>query len=453
MQKDLLWQQAAFHKLKKVNGGIVWADLGEGKSRVALRLFAHKVATLQQKRHVLLIVCRRKSFYDWKNEIKKCGYSNWKVTVYNPDYTFVRYSGVSCFLVSADILHNFGQLLTQFDFDQIIFDELYLFSNVKAARTKAAIRLTEIFKMVVGISATIMPAKDNATIWGQASVIGISHLLARNLTDFRRRFQNCQLIQMGARKIPVTKNKAGSEGEIHKALADHTYLHFPKPTDRKLIEKFNEVPQTSEQKKLIKQLKEEYYVKLSEGNELDIKVATSLMAKIQQISNGYIKDNRGNTHFIRSAKYDALEQSVTEALAANEQVLIWCAFRSDLEYLADRLPVATLQLKGGSEFDLNSWQSGLVNVVLATEGSGASLNHFSKVRYAKYFSMSPRWLDLQQSKGRTYSRNTGFKVCHYEFFFTADTFDRHIYDTANKSGATEQDFIKSGILKSWLKQK
>jgi hypothetical protein len=441
--RDLnLFQQHAFHKLKKVKKSILYASVGEGKSRVALKL----VATLQQKRTLVVIVCRRKAFYDWKNEIKKIGYKDWRVQSYNSD-SILFYTGVTVWFVSADLLDKCLLDLSSCEIDYIIFDELYLFSNVKAKRTKAAINLVEVSKNanVIGLSGTIMPAQDNTSIWGQTRTIGIHDLLARNLTEFRKQYQNCQLVQMGSRNVPIIKNKAGSEKAILDRLASNVYLHFPKTDERKITEKFNEVPQTQEQKALIKQLKEEYYVRLSEGEELDIKTATALVAKIQQISNGYIKSNTGNIYSIKSNKCDALEQSVTEALAAGEQVLIWCAFRYDLDYLSEKLSVATLQLKGGSEFDLKTWQSGDVNVVLATEGSGSSVNHFVGVRYAKYFSLNYRWLDLQQSRGRTGGKRAHHKGCHYEYFFTDGTLDRHIYDTANKSGKIETDFIRKWI--------
>lgn len=446
MSVDQIWQQAAINKLSKTNGkGIIWATVGRGKSRCAYRLFA-KLQSSQHKSEtrICLVICRRKAFYDWSNEITNCGY-DWKVFEHNTKR--IRFSPKkSCiWLISIDMLPKMWHLLIQFDhlIKYVVYDELYLFANVKAKRTRAAIELSKnLSASCIGLSGTIMPANDNVTIWGQASVIGIQHLLAGNLTEFRTKYQiSFEMLGVGCR---VYKNKPNSKQLITNRLDRFIYLYFPKEK-RRILHKFNRVPVSDAQSKLIKQLKDEYYANL-DGKELDIKVAIDLCGKIRSVANGWIKDNEGGIHYVKSHKLDALEQSVTETLAAGEQVLIWCAFKHDIEILQKHFSFATLQMVGGKPFDHAAWQSGNYNVVIATEASGASVNHFSKVKYAKYFSMDYRWLNLQQSRGRT-NRGIISGDVHYEYFFVEQTLDETVYDTALASGATEQDFIKAAKIR------
>lgn len=446
---DLAWQRHAIHKHKHNERCIIYGKVGEGKSRIALRLFA--TLQLKTKTNICVIVCRRKAYFDWTNEIKICGYSDWKVLEFNSKRPFIRPNASTIWLVSADMLPKVVSRLILFSqIRMVIYDELYLFSNAKAIRTIAAHTLSCNVAKTVGLSGTIMPAQDNLSLWGQTKAVGLSGNLARNITEFRSRFQfSFMMPGLGFRQF---RNRPDSKHRILSLLQKNITLHFPKGA-RQLIQKFNEVPQTDQQKKIIKQLKEEYYVKFEKDGELEIKVATDLCTKIRQISNGYLFDSKGQIHFIDSLKFDALEQSVTETLAADERMLIWCAFRYDVQMLCDRFKFATLQMVGGKKFDHETWQNDSIRVCVATEGSGASVNHFAQVQYAKYFSMSFRWLELQQSMGRTDRTTSKHSNCHYEFFFTKDTLDLHVFNTATLSGSTESDFIKTNILIKWLQQK
>src|SRR5678816_1918843 len=66
-------QITAVRKLVRSRGGIVWWKVGEGKTRIALFMFA----ALQNAYHwslpsVCLVVCRRSAFFDWSDEIRRC---------------------------------------------------------------------------------------------------------------------------------------------------------------------------------------------------------------------------------------------------------------------------------------------------------------------------------------------------------------------------------------------
>lgn len=454
-EPDLLWQQCAINKLKRVNEGIVWAKVGEGKSRVALRLFSllmrsRKNSSGQMLPTVCLIVCRRKSFYDWKNEIRKCGYLHWQVS----EGWDISKRLPTVWLISADMLPKiYPRLLAILQIRMIIYDELYLFSNVRAARTKAAIQLSSLPAKKIGLSGTIMPAKDNTSIYGQTRTIGCSYLLASNISSYRTKYQTSCLMQFNEESPSFRQftNKKGSQKEILQRLGNNIVLHFPKRNDRKIFQKFSTISATNEQKKLIKQLKEEYYAILQDGSELELKFAVELVSKIQQIANGYVKNKDSDFVVVKSNKQEAIEYSVSELLAAGERCVIWCAFRHDLQILSSYFKFPTLKMQGGMPFDIDAWQRGDANIVLATMGSGASINHFEQVQYAKYFSCNFRWLDLQQSKGRHDRTSSKHSFCHYEYYFVEKTLDRHAFETASSSGRTEKDFIRTEF-KSWLKK-
>lgn len=436
-------------------GGIAWHKPGEGKTRIALRTFA----ILQVKRQwtlpcAMVVACRRSAFYDWANEVKKCEL-NLFVWEWSEEKPFIGFGKPTIWLVSCDMLHKQWEQIfwSQSEGRESIvkmatYDELYLYGNPHSRRTKAAAKLTRhVGRRAVGLSGTIMPAQDNTTVWGQAVAVGLEHRLARNLTEFRERYQIDPFELQGA-VVDGRKNKPGSKIAILQKLKRHVDIHFPK--GRTLQQKISVVPITKQQEQLYRQLREEYYAEIQD-HELDIQTALELTIKALQISDGWIKTSDGQILHIPTNKVSALTQSVSELLAdADQRCVVWCAFRHDLEMLSDALPFPTLRMCGGEEFDRDAWEGGAARVVLATEASGSSVNHFAQVAYAKYFSLSFRWRDLQQSMARTDRTDSQHTVCHYEYFQVERTLDAHAFETANISGAEEYSFIKTGKLIAWL---
>ena len=446
-KSDLPWQRAAVCKLAKVKRAIVWALVGEGKSRVALRLAARNIPP-SENGEIIVIVCSPKAFYDWEDQILQCGY-DWRVEIFKPNIALAK-RRINCLLVSCGMLHKYWTHLSHYAISTIVYDELHGYSNCKARRTKAAAALTSYAEYVVGISGTIMPARNNETIWGQSLTLGLSQLLATNITQFRSKFRRSFFMETSQRRFPVWSNAPKANERIHARLADHTFLHFPKNEHRSILQKISNLEMTNEQKKIIKQLKVEYYADLKKGN-IEIKTALELVVQIQRIANGYVRNTDGEIEEIKTNKVSALNESICELVTAGKQCVVWCAFRDDLTFLSKHLDFASLQMSGGNALDIDKWKSGKYPVVLATEDSGVSINHFANVQYAKYFSMSFKWVSLQQSQGRTNRKSSQHRVTHYEYLLVKGTMDSHAFQTARQSGATERDFIKSGKLESWLK--
>jgi hypothetical protein len=106
---------------------------------------------------------------------------------------------------------------------------------------------------------------------------------------------------------------------------------------------------------------------------------------------------------------------------------------------------------GGQDFDLERWRSGSVSVCLATEASGSSVNHFDQTAYAIYFSANYKWLDMQQSRGRTDRKSSRHSDVFYKYLQVEGSMDSHVYRSALASGEREARLIMQSGLKDWLK--
>jgi ERCC4-related helicase len=219
-------------------------------------------------------------------------------------------------------------------------------------------------------------------------------------------------------------------------------IYFPKETKEIRDIEVNVTP-TEEQDRLRKELVKTYYYKQDEENfELEIKSGAALLVKLQQLSDGFLRDKEGNYILIKSSKMRRLKELCNELLNAVERILIWVAFRKTAAILSRMLPYKTTILSGDGKFDVFGWRDKKINITLATVGSGASLNDFADVQYSIFYSTSFSSLNLQQSKGRTNRKSTLHNCCYYYFLGTNKFPDKQIYQMIEDNKGKE-DIVKA----------
>jgi hypothetical protein len=402
--------------------------MGSGKSRIALVLNRlYNIST------ITLIICRKKAFHTWKEELRKVGWKGYVAEF--PVTKWYSKKKNTIWLVSESMLRKLHTEFRYYPISNIIIDELYLYSNPKSARTKAMHSVnTSIDVPTVGLSGTIMPAKDNTAIYAQASVIGIQGELARTLTDFRSKYQTFFDANYGRGSVRRFVNAPNSDKKIRERLAPFVDFYFPTNSDRIIRDSFIRVDPTQEQLKYIKQLKEEYYVE-TRDQIFELRSAIELIHRVSGISNGYL----GSTN-INSPKLDTLEGKVRECLNECERVLVWCYYQRDIEILSKCFKDFRLATMSGKQ-TLDPEDFRKAQIIIATVGTGSSINDFAQIPYAFYFSNSSKLLDYEQSRARNDRADSRHSTAFYTYFFTNKTFDKHIYQLAKTSDKIQADFI------------
>lgn len=412
---------------------VCWHKQGTGKTRLAL--FAFENSNFDD----LIVVCRRISFDDWIEEIEKCGLD---FLVYTNDYT-----PKSCkrlpksrwtremlkpkrvLLVSGGSLHKLPQHFPKGE--MLCVDELYLFSNPRAKRSKQLQRVSLFCSARLGLSGTLMPSQDNTTIYGQMMALQGEKVLARTLTDFRSKYQQQCQGRFGKEYL----NKKGSEDEIKAVLHNHCSVYFP-PTPPARIQ-ILAVAKTPKQASQIKELKKSY-----ELNGCEYKYALQLVNVINGISNGWFIDQMGLFHSLPASKIDKVHALVDDLVSGGERVVIWCAYHSDIQRIELDIKFPFLKFTASNPWDRAAWETGVPKVVLATEANGASVNHFRDVKYAIYFSLNFKLLDLQQSMMRHERKDSKHGGAYYYFLQTKGTLDARTYSLVNESDKKEKQLIE-----------
>lgn len=408
---------------------IFWWKMGTGKTRLALQAFYRSHFT------DCIIICRRISFDDWIDEMELL---KMDFEVYADDYEFeshrkLSYSklGKRILLMSAGDLknlpHNFpkGQML--------VVDELYLFSNPTSKRSKLLQKMSFLCSARVGLSGTIMPARDNITIFGQLMALNMHHAVARNTTEFYSRYS---VKGKGKYAIVYTERK-GANDEIIERIKDRVDIHMPegKPFKQQIIK----VTKTPEQATAVKSLKELY-----EHNNREYEYAVQIVNAVNGISNGWWVDEDGSLLSYKSTKVDRLYALLEDLISAGERVVVWCNYHNDISRISRDLDFPLLKFTGKDTFDVEKWNSGNVPIVLATIANGASVNYFKNVKYAIFFSIDYKLLNLEQAMGRNKDRKgTTHDGAHYYFLQTRGTCDARAHELVTKSKAAETTVINT----------
>lgn len=412
-------QLRAATKLANGENGICWWKIGEGKTRIAL---AWMYLTLDEPRP--LIVCAPQAQRQWLDEVKLLGLD-------------LRLRFISSGLLSKS---NFS-VLDFMNTNCIVVDELWMYKNPLTGK-RGSNRAKHVKQMTcrmpsIGLSGSLMTAGNIEDLYGQAKAMNLDKKLATSLTNFRTVFMIetnnwAGFIQRYPRK--------GAVEAIQHRLIDNVDIHFPKE-----VREVREIPvvvePTAEQLAVKKELKKTYAYE-KDNVQLELKNAITLLIKLQQVSDGFIRDSQGNFLSIESNKMYRLIELCSELLDSGERILVWVGFKRTARLLSKALPCKTTILSGDGKFDVYGWREGKVRATIATVGSGSSLNDFANVRYSIFYSTSFSSINLLQAKGRT-NRRSSLHNCAYYYFLSTDRFpDQHIYEMIDDNKTKEEIAIQ-----------
>lgn len=428
-------------KIHNAIRGIVYYKMGEGKSRIALGIYDLKH---YKPPSILLIVCRRKAFDTWRAEILKVGF-NCLIREF-PKETGYSKIKPTVWLLSHAMLHKVYKVLNQYPIECIVHDELYLYSNPKSLLSRAASDLRNYFKNslpIIGLSGTLMSKADNLAIYSQAASVGVHTRLAHSVTAFRDKYQRFFKVDFGYGDTRQYVNRPESFANIRRRLLPCCDFFFPKKSSREVSTTDIQVGLSPKQEQYIRQLKSEYYLEVEGlGIQMELRSTIELVHRVSQISNGYLPDGKGGIVTFPSPKLDAVINRVEEIVATGIRCVVWCYYPDDIERIKMEATFKTLQMSGRHEFDSKLWATGKIPVVLATVGTGASINDFSQVQHAVYFSHSYKLLDLEQSRARTDRKDSEHTTAYYNHYLSKGTFDSEIIKAARDSEMTQNKFIK-----------
>lgn len=317
-------------------------------------------------------------------------------------------------------------------YDMIIGDELHSIASHESIRWCRMCRLRESAKFVVGLSGTPI-SNMLPSLWSQYFWLDNGRSLGSTYEEYKRRYFK------GGRKL---EPKEGSQDAIAARISRISYpltMQEAFPDKAKKIQQVERIPMTNEQIRYYHRVRDNLVADIMTGTVTTDAITTQL-TKLQQICQGWVKDDTGNIQEFTSAKMDALMEMLTgQGDLASERVIIWCRFRRDLHKIIHALEQAgkpTLMLKGGMGRKLEEWTKDSWNndyryrcmVGMIQKGIGINLHapncvdsngNPDRAHTTIFYGLDWKVTSLEQAMDRVY-RGDQVETCLYRYLLSEE---------------------------------
>jgi hypothetical protein len=266
-------------------------------------------------------------------------------------------------------------------FDLLIIDEVSLFKNYRSQRFKLIKKWAHQIKNVMILSATPTP-KNIEDIWAPIFLLDGGQRLGRTITEFRTNYAIPVPLMNGQNRyqysIEATNHILNLIKDVSTSIPEPAQALFPEPIIKKIIIKPDP---TTEQ--LLKQFKQDFIVKLSNGSNLIAFSKTQLINKINQIASGNVY-NQNQTVHLNDIKMRVLQQRIA---TIQTPILVAYTYVFDKEQLL-KLPGARIL---SSKEDFEDWNANKIKLGILSPFSAA---HGLNLQYSDcqdIFWFSPIW--------------------------------------------------------------
>jgi len=266
-------------------------------------------------------------------------------------------------------------------FDLLIIDEVSLFKNYRSERFKLIKKWAHQIKNVMILSATPTP-KNIEDIWAPIFLLDGGQRLGKNITEFRTNYAIPVPLMNGQNRyqysIEATNHILNLIKDISTSIPEPAQALFPEPIIKKLLIKPD--PDTAD---MLKQFKQDFIVKLTNGANLIAFSKTQLISKINQIASGNVYNQNQVVH-INDMKLRVLKQRLA---SITTPVLIAYTYVFDKEELL-KIPGAKLL---SNKEDFENWNANKIKVGILSPFSAA---HGLNLQYSDcqdIFWFTPIW--------------------------------------------------------------
>ena len=343
----------------------LWLDLGLGKTAITLKAI-EKLKERGEVKKVVVIAPQRLLKSVWVWECLKWTKLSIKVVDGSPVTRVKKMNEpADIYVVSRDLMKWAVANKLFANTNMVVIDESSGFGSSKSERFR------ELRKVIFGISRVVLlsatPADNYIKLWSQIYLLDGGKRLGKYITKYREKYFNYRIIN-GI--VVYTDLHDGAKEEINKLVSDvcmsmsaEDYLQLPELRINDIKIDLNAGTMAK-----YKRFKKSYvYEDIAAAN------AAVLTNKLQQLSAGFLYDERGAAVEISHEKMDALKEMLEEIPG---QVLIFSTYKRNNKYL-DEFARALSSDKAVEDFTRGKFRVAYANAVSA--GYGLNLQCASTV--------------------------------------------------------------------------
>lgn len=449
------YQRFAIEKIIKNTRIALWLDMGLGKTVTVLSAVNLLKYDSFEIGRVLVVAPLRVAKYTWPEEVSKWDHlRHLRVSVVaglSPDERRIALErDADIYVINRDLVpwlvdYMLSRWRASWPWDVLVLDEASSFKNPAGKRFKALRKLAPKMRRIIELTGT--PTSNTIQdLWPQIYLLDGGERLGRTLTAFRSRFMTAQTLYYGSNAFQKWTARPDALQKIQTILSDivvsmraEDWLTLPP----KIVNPIK-IHLPPEALKLYRKLERDYILQYTKDDIVTAASAGVLGTKLLQLANGAVYDDTGKVHTVHGEKLEALKELVEDA---SSPVLVYYAFRHDLQRLCNALPNARVL---ESEKDIKDWNAGKIEVLLAHPASaGHGLNLQAGGSVMVWFGL-PWSLELyQQAVARLYRQGqTRSVIIHH--LIAEGTIDEDVAARLTQKASTQEALIEA--LKARVKQ-
>lgn len=282
----------------------------------------------------------------------------------------------------------------KFKWDTVILDESQTFKSQESNRTKSMRRLRRLFQRCYLLTGSLMP-NGYRDLWSQYYLVDGGLRLGSSENKYLETFYTKSVLD----GVVSYELRAGSAEKIDALIADVTFVM--KDTRPKVPRNIIKLNLSEKEQKLYSKMARESVINIGETTITAVNAGV-LWGKLLQMSNGAVYDETKAYHVVHNAKIEGLLE-LLEALP--RPVIVGYGFVHDVERIKDALVrngvhrVAVIRTNAS----LDAWRSGKIEVGImhpASAGHGLNDLYVSGCRHVVWFGYSPNREFYDQLNGR-----------------------------------------------------
>lgn len=323
-------------------------------------------------------------------------------------------------------------------YDCVVVDELTSFKSSKSQRFRALKRVRPYIRRVIGLTGT--PASNGyMDLWAECFILDGGAALGKTITGYRNQYfipgrRNGAVIydwilREGAKEMILEKLKSfcvTMKSEDYLQLPDFRTVIYPVKLSEKVLRKY-------------RKMERELLIDV-DGKTVDAVNAAALTTKLLQISGGAVYDENGNAAVLHEDKLDALDEIIESA--SGENVIVFYAYRHELERLKKRYPEA-VDVKDKDA--IRRWKKGEISMLLAHPASaGHGLNLQSGGHIAIWYGLTTNLEYYQQANKRLHRQGQTYPVVNY-VLLSRGTYEETVYHRILMGKEQEQESVIAAL--------
>ena len=424
------YQETAIERLKKVQSGGLFLDMGLGKTAVVLSYLYYLFDSLFSD--PILVIAPKKvcSHRVWEDQIAEWEQFNWMTTTTIEGGPKQRekklQENTHIHIINYELLDWLvNHYKRKWPYKIVIADESHHLKSPTSKRFRALKRVRGCFDHFIGMSGTPAP-KGYIDLWSQVYLMDLGERLYPTLGKYRKKFFDVDFL--GYTWTP----KDGAEDAIKRRISDicifmdsEDHLDLPEfvfnPVYMDLPKSVREI-YDSAANDLVLQI--ESGAPVEDEDDADV-IDTSAIAsmKLRQIAGGSVIDTDGETHHLHDAKLEALDLIIDEM--NGKPLLVATHFVADKQAILARYEGAELLT---DDTDVKErWNRREIPILVANpQSSSEGLNLQKGGNNICWFGLTwslRDWLQFNKRLHRMGQESTVF--CHA--ILARNTVDEHVY--------------------------